>query len=199
MKYLASICVAALIIGASIFAAKQVTTASLTDHNSIFDDFEQTESLWLYSDKIGAVSASGVERAKVAIAGPLGLSAKEAVYFIAIKDNAGRPLSSACDYVVTGTAIDARWWSLTLYDSVTQHYVLNEVNRSSWNSAMIPKTETGEWQVHVSQLPKTESWLPSQSGDGKPFELALRVYNPSDATRAKIPNIDLPDVERTSC
>lgn len=199
MKYPAILLLAVTIILTSGFAARHLTTASLTDQNAIFDDFEKTESLWLYSDKIGAAAASGVDRAKVAIAGPLGLSSQEAVYFIAIEDNQGRPLSSACDYRVRGSSIDARWWSLTLYDTQTQHYVPNAINRSSWNSVVIPRSGNGDWLITISQTLKDETWLPSQQGAGEPFELILRVYNPSDETRAQIPNINLPDVERLSC
>lgn len=200
MKSLISPLFAAAIVIGSGLTARHLTTVSLTDQTSLFDDFEKTESLWLYSDKIGAVTASGVERAKVAISGPLGLSSQEAVYFVAIADNQGRPLSSACDYRVRGTSIDARWWSITLYDSRTQHYVPNGVNRSSWNSEVIPRvTDNGDWLINVSQTAQDDTWLPSQPGEGQPFELILRVYNPSEATRAQLPNIDLPNVERTSC
>ncbi|MEP3891972.1 MAG: DUF1214 domain-containing protein [Hellea sp.] len=187
------------IIGLSGLAAKHMTTAALTDENAIYNSFEKTESLWLYSDKIGGAAATNVERAKVAIAGPLGLSSKEAVYFIAVEDNQGRPLLSSCDYRVTGSSIDARWWSLTLYDSETQHYVPNAINRSSWNSAAIPKGTNGDWVINVSQTSKQETWLPSQERGARPFELNLRVYNPSAETRAKIPNITLPNVVRASC
>ena len=199
MKSLAILLLAAAIVIGSGFAAKQLTLAALSNENSIFDDFEQTKSLWLYSDKIGAATASSIERAKVAIAGPLGLSSKEAVYFIAIIDSQGRPLSSECDYRVTGSPLDTRWWSLTLYDTQTQHYVPNAINRSSWNSAVIPRASNGDWSISVSQKPSDETWLPSQEEDGRTFELNLRVYNPSDATRARLPNINLPDVERVSC
>lgn len=69
------------VIAASFFAARALTVNSLTSQNSIFDTFEQVDGAWLFSDKIGAAAASGVERARVAIGGPLGLSSKEAVYF----------------------------------------------------------------------------------------------------------------------
>lgn len=199
MKSYVILLFAAMIIIAAGLASRSITSTALNDQYSIFDDFEQTASLWLYSDKIGAASASGVERAKVAIAGPLGLSSKEAVYFIAVADNQGRPLSSRCDYRVTGRPIDTRWWSLTLYDSQTQHYVPNPINRSSWNSVAIPRTEDGAWAITISQTPKDDTWLPSHAGEGRTFELNLRIYNPSDETRARLPNINLPDVERTSC
>ena len=191
----------------SFFAAKHVTLASLTDGTSLFDDFEQTDSLWFYSDKIGAPSASSFERAKIALAGPLGLSAKEAVYLVATTDNQNRTLSSSCDYRVTGTPFDTRWWSITLYDSQTQHYVPNAIKRSSWNSEALTQDQANHWTITVSSTPKDQFWLPSQANDGayngkedgRAFELLLRLYNPSEETRKLFPNITLPDVERLSC
>lgn len=199
MKYLITLVGAVLIIAASFFAARATTVKSLTNQNSIFDTFEDVDGTWLYSDKIGAAVASGVERARVALGGPLGLSAKEAVYFVATQDDDGAPLRSQCTYRVTGPTTDTRWWSLTLYDSITQHYVPNVENRSSWNSVSVPRSDDGTWVVHVAPTPQETSWLPSQETPDQSFELILRVYNPSDATRARLPNIELPTVERVSC
>ena len=188
--------------GTSILSAASayyLTTKSLTDTTSIYNSFEVTQSGWLYSDKIGSNAASGIERAKLAIAGPLGLSSKEAVYFVATTDNQGQPLSSSCNYLISGAAIDTRWWSLTLYDTQTQYYVPNTINRSSWNSATIPTSPSGDWSITVSNSPINGTWLPSQADDDQTFELNLRVYNPSPKTKAAIPNIDFPNVEMTSC
>ena len=102
MKFVLIAIGALAIVAVSFFVARAHTVAALTDQNSIFDDFEQTDSLWLFSDKIGSAAASGVERAKVAIGGPLGLSAKEAVYFIATHDTNNERLVSECTYRVTG-------------------------------------------------------------------------------------------------
>ena len=199
LRYLIIIGLAIGVIAASFFAARAVTAGSLTNQDSIFDAFENVDGTWLYSDKIGAAAASNVERARVAINGPLGLSAKEAVYFVALQDSAGDPLQSHCTYRVSGQPIDTRWWSLTLYDSVTQHYVPNTENRSSWNSVSIPRSNNGDWAVNVGPTPQEGAWLPSQEGPDQAFDLMLRIYNPSEATRAKLPNLDLPNVERVSC
>ncbi|MEO1659592.1 MAG: DUF1214 domain-containing protein [Pseudomonadota bacterium] len=199
MKFAIISLVALLTIAASFFASRALTLKALTDETSIFDTFEKVDETWLYSDKIGAAAASDVERARVAIGGPLGLSSQEAVYFVATRDNQGDPLQSDCSYRVAGRPIDTRWWSLTLYDSVTQHYVPNIENRSSWNSISIPRSEDGAWTLDVGQVPQKGAWLPTQEAPGKAFELMLRVYNPSHATRAILPNLELPDVERVSC
>lgn len=199
MRFALTILAALGVIAASFFAARTMTVNSLSNQNSVFDAFEEVDGTWLYSDKIGASAASNVERARVAINGPLGLSSKEAVYFIAVQDSAGAPLRSQCTYRVSSPPIDTRWWSLTLYDSVTQHYVPNTENRSSWNSVSIPRNSDGSWMVTVGPTPQERAWLPSQSTPNQSFDLMLRVYNPSDATRALLPNIELPTVELMSC
>lgn len=191
--------IAAAVIAASFFAARTLTVASLSNQDSVFEAFETVDGTWLYSDKIGAAAASNLERARVAINGPLGLSSKEAVYFVALQDSSGEPLRSQCQYRVSGQPIDTRWWSLTLYDSVTQHYVPNAENRSSWNSVSIPRTAQGDWVIHVAPTVQDGPWLPAQAEADQSFDLMLRVYNPSEATRAQLPNINLPNVERVSC
>lgn len=199
MRDVIIILVAIGVVATSFYAARAITVNNLSNQGSVFDAFETVDGTWLYSDKIGAAAASNVERARVAINGPLGLSAKEAVYFVALQDSAGDPLRSQCTYRVSGQEIDTRWWSLTLYDSVTQHYVPNPENRSSWNSVSVPRTEQGDWVINVAPTPQETAWLPSQEEADQSFDLMLRVYNPSDATRAKLPNIELPVVERVSC
>jgi hypothetical protein len=199
LKFAIGILAALGVIAATFFAARAVTVKSLSSQTSVFDAFEDVDGTWLYSDKIGAAAASSVERARVAINGPLGLSSNEAVYFVALKDNQGEPLKSHCTYRVTGQPVDTRWWSLTLYDSVTQHYVPNPENRSSWNSVSVPRSELGDWTITVAPTQQSGAWLPSQAAPEQSFDLMLRVYNPSAATRTRLPNIELPDVERVSC
>jgi len=199
MRYVKIALVALGLVTVSFLVARAITVNSLTNQNSIFNTFERVDNTWLFSDKIGAAAASGVERARVAIGGPLGLSSKEAVYFVATKDDGGAPLRSQCTYRVSGQPIDTRWWSLTLYDSITQHYVPNAENRSSWNSVSIPRNDNGNWVINVAPTPQDTAWLPSQEAPDQSFELMLRIYNPSEATRVALPNITLPTVERVLC
>ncbi len=172
---------------------------SIHENASIYDTFEKTESGWLFSDKIGSPGASNIERARVALGGPLGLSSNEVIYFIAITDDQGDRLNSSCSYIVSGNPIDSRWWSLTLYDTETQNYVPNEENRSSWNSAAIPRGSDGSWKIFVAASRQVNTWLPTQIEPDKQFEINLRAYNPSVQTRNSLPDIDLPVVERVSC
>ncbi|MEM6484963.1 MAG: DUF1214 domain-containing protein [Pseudomonadota bacterium] len=199
MKYLIILLGAFAVVGAMSCLSRSITMDELTNQRSIFDTFDRVDGTWLYSDKIGVAASSAIQRARVAIGGPLGLSAQEAVYFVATKDANGETLRSQCTYRLTGQPIDTRWWSLTLYDSATQHYVPNEVNRSSWNSVSVPRSASGEWVINIAPTEQASTWLPTQEEPDKSFELMLRVYNPSEATRMLLPNIDLPIVERLSC
>lgn len=199
MKYILIAIGALLIIWASFQIAKKTTLQSLRDQKAVFDTFQTTKSGWLYSETIGSNAASGVERARVALSGPLGLSSKEVIYFIAQADNDGNRLSSSCDYRVLGQSLDTRWWSLTLYDSKTEKYVPNSINRSSWNNENIVRDEAENWIINVSGKPQNGNWLPSQSENRLEYELMLRLYNPSDTLRKALPNITLPQVERLSC
>lgn len=199
MKSGISILIAAVAACSGAWVGFTTAKAQISSGDSIFDTFEETKSGWLFSDDIGSANAVPIERARVAVGGPLGLSSSEALYFVALDDSAGRRLSSSCTYLVTGAQIDTRWWSLTLYDSHTQNYVPNVAKRSSWNSAAIPKREDGTWQITVSGQSTDGNWLPSQSAPNRPFELNLRTYNPSDKTREDAPNIALPVVERLEC
>jgi hypothetical protein len=190
-------------MAASAWLALSTTKKELRAQTSLYKNFVQTDSFWLYSDKVGSPAASAMARAKVAIGGPLALSSKEVAYLIAKTDNQGRPLTSNCIYHVQGSRFNTRWWSLTLYDSETQNYVPNIDNRSSWNSVAIPYDDDGNWTLTIAATRQGETWLPSQfsakSNEAKPFEVILRLYNPSDEIRATLPDIALPTVELISC
>lgn len=181
------------------FVGTVATRAEMQASDSVFEDFRTVESIWLYSDRIGSADATALERAKSAIAGPLGLSRSEAIYFIANTDNEGRPLRSQCTYRITGTAIPARWWSITLYDSETQHYVSNEINRASWNSEMLPRNPNGQWAMYVSSTNSGITWLPAPSESDRAFDLMLRVYGPNEQWRSAKGSIGLPIIERLAC
>lgn len=187
-----------VILVASILSFR-LTMVWLQDSDGIFDEFYTTQTQWRYSDEVGALDAAPVSRARVAIGGPLGLSSKEVIYFITTEDTDGERLVSGCDYQMSGRDIDSRWWSVTLYDSTTSNYVPNIDNRSSWHSEALPFNRSNEWSLIISPDQKPSPWLPSQTGASTPFDLVLRLYNPSAQTRADVPDIALPVIEKISC
>jgi hypothetical protein len=148
---------------------------------------------WSTAKTFGTKDASALVRAQVALSGLLALPAKEAMYFTARIDSRGRPLEGRCSYMVRGNALDARWWSLTLYRG-KGWLVPNAQNRWSFGSAALPRDG---WAVVVSPDPVGGNWLPT--GGAERFDLTLRAYHPGDALLGAPESAALPTIERWKC
>lgn len=151
---------------------------------------------WRTGEKVGTADASVPTRATVALRGLLALPEREAIYFNAATDSQGRQLVGRCSYRVTGGAIDARWWSLTLYDS-KGYLIPNSDSVHSVGSAAIPPQQAGSWTVNISRKRTGARWIAMP--DDQPFELTLRAYHPSRDLLAKRGRVPLPRIDRGEC
>lgn len=152
---------------------------------------------WQTSLGYGVKATDPLTRAAVARGGLLALPATETVYWQATTDSAGRGLTGKCRYRLTGGAIDARWWSVTVYD--TKGFLMPNAARIwSVNGANVPLDAYARWAVSLSsQRPEQGGWLPTTAG--KPFHLTLRVYNPGKAFMDAPTRAALPRIEREDC
>ena len=152
---------------------------------------------WTTSLGYGTKSTDPLTRAKVARAGLLALPAKETVYWLAATDDAGEPLDGNCRYSLSGRALDARWWSVTVYDA-NGYLVDNPARLWSVNGANVALDGKGEWRVTISPDKSVgDAWLPGIKG--QPFQLTLRMYNPGAAFRAAPEKSVLPHIVREGC
>lgn len=155
---------------------------------------------WTSGKSFGSADASALTRAKVALSGLLALPAKEAMYFTASVDSEGRPLEGRCRYALKGGALEARWWSLTLYDP-KGYLVANTRNLYSAGSASILMNESmpPTWVVFVGpdNSADTTNFIPT--GGSKNFDLTLRTYHPMGALFATPGKVALPSITRESC
>jgi hypothetical protein len=87
---------------------------------------------WSSDWTIGSKAANPWTRARVARHGLLALTKDEAVYFTRNTDDAGGRLSEACTYKVSGGAMPAQWWSVTLYNAAS-YLPLNTDNALSFD------------------------------------------------------------------
>ena len=71
---------------------------------------------WASWNALGNPTADPYTKAHLARSGRLPLSSTVARYFVARTDGSGHGLTSGCEYLVTGSPINARWWSIALYD-----------------------------------------------------------------------------------
>ena len=152
---------------------------------------------WTTSLGYGTRATDPLTRAMVARSGLLALPARETIYWMAKADAGGAPLDGNCRYSLSGGALDARWWSVTLYDA-KGYLVANPADIWSVNGANAPLDDRGIWRVIISpDKPADGQWLPGTKG--QPFHLTLRMYNPGAAFRASPSSAALPRIVKEGC
>jgi hypothetical protein len=155
---------------------------------------------WRSDWTIGSQAANPWTRARVARHGLLALSKEEAVYFTRNTDDGGQRLREACTYSVTGTAMPAFWWSVTLYDA-TSYLPQNTDKALSYDSTAAETSSAGQaWSFLIApERPDSgEAWVSSRAaGD---FDLTLRLYKPApELITAPEKTLPPPSITRLSC
>jgi hypothetical protein len=151
---------------------------------------------WRSDFASGSEAANPYTRARVARHGLLALAKTEAVYFTRSHDDAGAPLREACTYRLTGGAMPAGWWSVTLYDAAS----MLPSNTDGALSIDAERAGGGAWQAVIApQRPAGEGLWISSRGAGT-FDLTLRLYMPTEELLAEpAQTLTAPRIERLSC
>lgn len=176
------------LIGGAALAVSQMR------HRGLGDDIRVGP--WTTARDIGTATTDARTRAVVALRGLLALPTSEARYFTATTDNAGRALSGKCSYILAGGTIEARWWSVTLYDK-GGWLIANRWNRHSVGSAAIAPEQQGDWRVAISPDEQLGAWIPTATDDA--FELTLRAYRPRGTLASDPARVTLPTITRGEC
>jgi hypothetical protein len=110
-------------------------------------------------------------------------------------------LTSACEYLIEGGPLNARWWSIAVYDE-RGSLIENPSQRYSFNSEEAVRRSDGTYRISLASNARPENWLPSGNGEERNLVLMLRVYGPRDTDSTgigQIPDDRLPKIERKSC
>ena len=148
----------------------------------------------------GNPNADPYTEAHVARSGRLPLSSTVARYFTARTDSAGHTLTSACQYSIVGSPLNARWWSLAVYDE-NGGLIENPSGRYSFNDEELLRHADGSFRINLSSKARPENWLPSGAVE-QPLMLMLRIYSPRETDASGVglvPGERLPTIERTGC
>jgi len=144
----------------------------------------------LFGDKVD-YNGDWLKRAAAAKAGLYGNDAVEAVYPLTRVDASGKELDgSKHNYTLTFPAGQyppvKAFWSVTMYDGVSQLLIENPINRYLINSPMLPelkKNPDGSLTMYIQHespgKEKESNWLPAPDG---PIYMVLRLYWPEPAT-----------------
>lgn len=128
--------------------------------------------------------------------GNLKIANFEVLYFTASKDDKERVLSGSCDYVLTGSFPDARWWSLTIYDQQGQ-LIDNQAERYSFNNTNLSQKKNVSYRINLATNARAGNWIPLKAE--KPFVIMLRLYSPGVGSIRDANQIAFPKIERLAC
>lgn len=152
---------------------------------------------WVAWPAAGSPSADPYTRAHFAHTGELPLTSFEAIIFRAFEDDKGKPLRSACEYSVQGSAIDVRWWTLTVY-SEDGTLIKNPAERYSFNSDNIALGPDNSFKIAISQNAQPGNWIPAGEDDIDIF-LTLRLFGPGQNVLNQLKNVNLPKIVSGRC
>lgn len=188
---------AALAIGAAVLGLAAGAGAAWVATSTATNTDGHGPGPWRTSSGTGAAGASMFTRATVAHTGLWALPPSEVIYFIAERDDVGRPLETRCSYALTGAGdLPARWWSVGAY--VGYHWADNPANRYSYTRSNIARDQRGGYTITVSRTKQPGNWLPLGTRDGQLTFLA-RLYQPGASVAADPLHVPLPSVRRLAC
>lgn len=157
----------------------------------------ETYSGWSGSKVTGSVDADPWTRARVAVSGLLALNKSQAIYFSRNTDDSGARLREDCRYRVTGGAMPARWWSITVY-AADNYLPLNDDDALSFDQTEAQPAGKAEWTGILSpKQPEGEPWASTnKAGD---FDITLRLYQPTPEAQQDYGSIPMPKVTKLDC
>jgi hypothetical protein len=170
-----------LVQGIIVGAVLAFITANLLV-NAEVNVIQTTVNGWRITLKCGESGNGILLRAACAKDIPAANLPKEAVYWTATVDGAGRTLNGQNDYILRfppgGLPPNNAFWSLTMTDS-QRLMVANPINRYdvSDRSGLVPNAD-GSVDIYIQNTTPSAheaNWLPAPTGN---FMLWLRVYQP---------------------
>lgn len=153
---------------------------------------------WRSDWTIGSSTANPWTRARIARHGLLALTKAEAVYFTRNADASGDQLEEACTYLVSGGAMPAEWWSVTLYNA--ESYLPDNTDDAlSFDQTDAEAAGNGAgWSFTIAPVPQEGGWVSNRNAGQ--FDLTLRLYKPSpDLIDSPEAVLQPPVIEKLSC
>lgn len=185
-----------VVAGSLIGLGSALTMAGLWPDTSPLAFGDVDVAGWRSDFAIGSEAADPYTRARVARYGLLALAKSEAVYFTRAHDDAGAPLREGCRYRLSGGAMPAGWWSVTLYDARS----MLPGNSDGALSIDAGRAGPGAWQAVISPERPADAvhWISSRNAGT--FDLTLRLYLPEPALLADpAAALDPPAITRLGC
>ena len=111
-------------------------------------------------------------------------------------------LSGNCNYQISGSDIESRWWSITVYNE-DGFLVKNDEKIYSLNSETVDFNLEGGFKIYLTG---DNNFISNNSGENwlrtpidRSFSVALRIYLPGEEYFSKLKRVDLPIIEKLEC
>jgi hypothetical protein len=152
---------------------------------------------WTTWPRLGGADIDPYARAAMAVEGALPLGSGEGLAFVARADDAGAPLDSRCDYVISGAALPARFWTLAAYD-VDGRLRPNPAGRYGITSTALLRRADGVFSIVAAREARPGNWLPL--GSRSRFALVLRAYEATSSSVGGVfEGLVMPRIARGEC
>jgi hypothetical protein len=152
---------------------------------------------WTAWPKTGTAEIDPYARAVVARSGQLPIGSGDGLAFFARTDDQGRTLDGRCDVVVRGTTPQARFWTVTLYDT-DGRLVANSLNRFGFTSQEIVRRSDGSFDIVMAAKARSGNWLPT--GGIERYVLVMRLYDtPASVASRTGREATMPAITRGAC
>ena len=152
---------------------------------------------WTSFPGLGGADIDPYARAVMAVEGALPLGTGEGLAFVADVDDKGLALDSRCDYQISGAALPARFWTLSVYDS-DGRLRRNGAGRYGLTSASLLRASDGGFTINAAREARPGNWLPL--GENSRFVLVLRAYEAGASSLASaFEGLIMPTITRGVC
>ena len=156
-----------------------------------------TIGAWTAWPKNGTPGIDPYARAMVARTGELPIGSGDGVAFYARVDDYGHALDGRCDVVLSGITPQARFFTITIYDT-DGRLVANSVQRHGFTSHEIIRRADGSFEIVVGPRARPGNWLPT--GGVERYVLALRLYDtPVGMATRTARDAPMPSVAKRAC
>jgi hypothetical protein len=151
---------------------------------------------WQSFPRIGSSDVDPYGRAILARGPHLPLAAGEGIQFLAQSDSSGSALDARCRYLIGGSTLPSRGWTLTVVGRSNR--ALAGQDAAALSDADLITDESAEVRLVASSTVAAGAWLRLPS-EGR-FGLIMRLYDtPSSAAIGQLPPGALPRIDRLSC
>jgi hypothetical protein len=133
-----------------------------------------TIGAWTAWPKVGTADIDPYARAMIARSGELPIGSGDGLAFYARGDDNGQPLDGRCEVAISGITPQARYWTITLYDSAG-NLVANSMQRYGFTSQEIVRRADGAFEIMASPRARPGNWLPT--GAVERYVLVVRLYD----------------------